>query len=314
MLKQRKFYNQNSDQSDIVSQNSVTQNTYKSRINDDDDEKEDLKHKNKPKYNSLVKREAKKSNSHETSQTNSLKNSLILDNNTDSRVITFSAPTDSSNWEFTSSLLFVTSIVTTIGYGHITPVTPGGKLFCIIFSCIAIPFTLLFLSIIVSLLQNGPIKIFEKWLIKFISKYFSISWLIIRILHLIIVTVILLFLILMLPALLFSYFESKWTFLDSFYYCYISLTTVGLGDFVPATAFDSEYASLQLYRICIVIYLYCGLSMIMLWIALILRIPQFNFKTFLITEKRENDEHSRIIDYNKEIKQTNYGTEFSAQK
>lgn len=54
--------------------------------------------------------------------------------------------------------------------------------------------------------------------------------------------------------------------------------------------------------------------MIMLWIALILRIPQLNFKTFLITEKQESDEHSRIIDYNKQIKHNNYGTEFLTQK
>jgi hypothetical protein len=54
--------------------------------------------------------------------------------------------------------------------------------------------------------------------------------------------------------------------------------------------------------------------MIMLWIALILRIPQLNFKTFLVIEKMENDERSTIIDYNKEIKRKNYGTEFLTQK
>jgi len=64
----------------------------------------------------------------------------------------------------------------------------------------------------------------------------------------------------------------------------------------------------------VIFYLYGGLSMIMLWIALILRIPQLNFKTFLITEKQESDEHSQIIDYNKEIKHNNYGTEFSTRK
>jgi potassium channel subfamily K protein 1 len=246
ILKDRKL-NKNIRHSNTISPNYVTDNRVKRQMDDDDDD--DYKHKNKPKYNSLVKIEAKESNNYETSETKSLKNILNLNNNTEgSGIIAFSAPTDGSNWEFTSSLLFVTSIVTTIGYGHITPITLEGKLFCIIFSCVAIPFTLLFLSIIVSLLQNGPIKIFEKWLTKIVSKYFRISLFAIRILHLLIITLVLLILILILPALLFSYFENDWTFLDSFYYCYISLTTVGLGDFVPATS--GTNASQQLYRIC----------------------------------------------------------------
>jgi len=244
ILKQAKLQNQNYSPQDYVTQNARIGHTY--------GDKQDNKQKNKPKYDHFVKRETKEPNSYQTSQTQSLIN--ILKNETeDVGVIAFSAPTDSSNWEFTSSLLFVTSIVTTIGYGHITPITVEGKVFCIIFSCVAIPFTLLFLSIIVSLIQNGPIKMFEKWLIKFISKYFRISLLSIRILHLVIVTVILLVVILILPALFFYYSENNWSLLDSFYYCYISLTTVGLGDFVPANA--DVNASLQLYRLCMYLFI-----------------------------------------------------------
>ena len=55
----------------------------------------------------------------------------------------------------------------------------------------------------------------------------------------------------------------------------------------------------------------------MLWIAVILRIPQLNWKPFLLTEKEEVDElneHSNIIDYNKDDKQNTYGTEVFPQK
>ncbi|XP_054159499.1 uncharacterized protein LOC128957717 [Oppia nitens] len=225
-------------------------------------------------------------------------------------VIAFSIPTEYSNWEFTSSLMFVTSVVTTIGYGHVTPITPEGKLFCLIFSCVAIPFTLVFLSIIVSLLKNGPIRIFEKWLIKSILRHFhQTPDFFIRLLHVVIVTVILLLLIIVLPALLYHYMEKDWTFLDSVYYCYISLTTVGLGDLVPGVGDFSQYESLQLYRICTIFYLYSGLAMIMLWIAVILRIPQLNLKPLLLTEKEDIEESIKINDYNKGYnKPNNYGT------
>uniref|UniRef100_A0A5K3EQK7 Ion_trans_2 domain-containing protein n=1 Tax=Mesocestoides corti TaxID=53468 RepID=A0A5K3EQK7_MESCO len=53
-----------------------------------------------------------------------------------------SEPAIKSVWDFGNSLLFCTTVVTTIGYGHIVPQTQMGKVFCIFFACIGIPFTL----------------------------------------------------------------------------------------------------------------------------------------------------------------------------
>ena len=127
----------------------------------------------------------------------------------------------SSKWGFTSSLMFVTSAVTTIGYGHVTPITDVGKIICIVFTCIGIPATLTFLSTMVSLLIRGPVYKIEKFLLRLLSGFGIFSDFYIRILHLVIITMILLSICFFIPALIFTYFEDNWSYLDAFYFCYI---------------------------------------------------------------------------------------------
>ncbi|TRY73133.1 hypothetical protein TCAL_08800 [Tigriopus californicus] len=45
-------------------------------------------------------------------------------------------------WTYVQSVFFTSTIITTVGYGHIAPSTVGGRVFCILFAIIGIPFTL----------------------------------------------------------------------------------------------------------------------------------------------------------------------------
>ena len=202
--------------------------------------------------------------------------------------IDYSDFTSSVNWEFTSSLLFVTSLVTTIGYGHISPLTQFGKFLAIVFSMIGIPLTLTLLSTLSSLLLRSPVRRFETSLAIIATRMTSkANVLMVRLTHLIILTIILLIICFFIPAYLFHRLETEWTYLDSVYFCYISLTTIGLGDFVPAISTPGD-SDLTYYRIASVLFLYFGLTFIMLWLALIYRIPQLNLNQILLSVETDN--------------------------
>lgn len=76
----------------------------------------------------------------------------------------------------------------------------------------------------------------------------------IRVCHLFILFVLILALFFLIPAAIFTNLEKRWNYFESFYFIFVSLTTVGLGDFVPVTAVSegSAYESTRsIYFICV---------------------------------------------------------------
>jgi hypothetical protein len=70
--------------------------------------------------------------------------------------------TESSRWNFYSSLLFTITVISTIGYGYIAPVTWEGRLVCICYASIGIPLTLICLANLSSSLGKIFIFIYSK--------------------------------------------------------------------------------------------------------------------------------------------------------
>lgn len=83
------------------------------------------------------------------------------------------------------------------------------------------------------------------------------------------VTAALIFVILI-PAAIF-YAVEDWTYGEGIYYCFVSLTTVGFGDFVPSQSTASRANSTVnlrgLYKICISCWLVIGLALVALIIS-----------------------------------------------
>lgn len=195
-------------------------------------------------------------------------------------------------WTFGQSVFFTGTILTTIGYGNVSPLTKGGKLFCMLFAIIGIPITLILLTSIIERLM-----IHTRSLINYI--YYKLEPFIrnrdcctinnrpvnvneIRISFAFVFVVFVLVFLMLIPAAIYSHIEG-WSYLNSFYYCFISVTTVGLGDYVPGDKSVQEHR--HLYKICSTVYLIIGV-LIMVWLLeLFSEIPEFNLYQYFTLSK-----------------------------
>lgn len=122
-----------------------------------------------------------------------------------------------------------------------------GRVICIIYAIVGVPMTLLLLSIIVRKLLiflNHTYLWFRR---KVSSERRSESK--IRFIHLILVLIFSLIFLFLIPSIIFICLEDDWSFIDAFYFCFISLTTIGLGDLVAG---DSPTQRNRLfYKICL---------------------------------------------------------------
>ncbi|CAH1714429.1 potassium channel subfamily K member 1-like isoform X1 [Aphis gossypii] len=191
------------------------------------------------------------------------------------------------NWSFGQSLFFACTVITTIGYGHVTPLSQEGKLFCMLYALFGIPLTLVLLTALVDRLMIPTTKYLHFLNSRLGHLYPPFT---IRLLHFGTILCTLIFLFLLLPAAMFTHLEPEWNYMDSLYYCFISLTTIGLGDYIPGDAPDQKYR--PLYKLMITGYLVVGLVCVMLTLSIYYDIRQLNFGVLFMLE---NDE-TRSID------------------
>ncbi|KAF5282977.1 hypothetical protein FQA39_LY04848 [Lamprigera yunnana] len=194
-----------------------------------------------------------------------------------------------SNWSFGQSLFFSSTVITTIGYGHVTPLSRSGKVFCILYATVGIPLTLVLLSALVERLL-----IPSMWFLQFLNSRLGHLYqpFNIRIFHLLVIVAGLIVFFMLIPAAIFAACEPDWDYLDSFYYCFISLTTIGLGDYVPGDSIDQPNRSL--YKIATAGYLFIGITFMMLTLSVFYDIPQLNLGMLFSTSDDSNSEKIRL--------------------
>ncbi|XP_059137015.1 potassium channel subfamily K member 2 [Peromyscus eremicus] len=159
-----------------------------------------------------------------------------------------------SHWDLGSSFFFAGTVITTIGFGNISPRTEGGKIFCIIYALLGIPlFGFLLAGVgdqLGTIFGKGIAKVedtFIKW---------NVSQTKIRIISTIIFILFGCVLFVALPAVIFKHIEG-WSALDAIYFVVITLTTIGFGDYVAGGS-DIEY--LDFYKPVVWFWILVGLA------------------------------------------------------
>ncbi|XP_031763464.1 TWiK family of potassium channels protein 7 isoform X2 [Galleria mellonella] len=143
-------------------------------------------------------------------------------------------PAAEEKWSILQAVFFSSTVLTTIGYGNIVPETFWGRLFCIAYALIGIPLTLTVIAdlgrvfaTVVSIIAKqlpampkcckrvseanpaGQRSLYALGAVGFLFVYLSAG------------------------AGLFKMWEDDWSFYDGFYFCFITMTTIGFGDLVP---------------------------------------------------------------------------------
>uniref|UniRef100_A0A3P9BWY2 Potassium channel subfamily K member 2-like n=1 Tax=Maylandia zebra TaxID=106582 RepID=A0A3P9BWY2_9CICH len=157
---------------------------------------------------------------------------------------------NSSLWDLSSAFFFAGTVITTIGFGNISPHTEGGRIFCIVYALLGIPLFGFLLAGVGD--QLGTI--FGKGIDKVEKMFISQTkiWVISTLLFVLFGCL----LFVALPAAIFKHIEG-WSALESLYFVVITLTTIGFGDFVAGGS-DIEY--MDYYKPVVWFWILVGLA------------------------------------------------------
>ncbi|XP_057664097.1 potassium channel subfamily K member 17-like [Diorhabda carinulata] len=133
-------------------------------------------------------------------------------------------------WSFSSSFLYSLTLITTIGYGSVSPRTAWGKLVTIIYALIGIPLMLLYLSVTGDILARSFRRLYGKMCGVSPKKVQCPCSNTIRVPVTLSLVIVLAYICT--GAVLFHRLEN-WSLLEGSYFCFTSLGTIGFGDLLP---------------------------------------------------------------------------------
>ncbi|KRZ76631.1 Two pore potassium channel protein sup-9, partial [Trichinella papuae] len=186
-------------------------------------------------------------------------------------------------WKFAGAFYFSTTVITTIGYGHSTPATIGGKAFCMFYALAGIPLTLVMFQSI-----GERLNTFVAFNIRHLQRCVGLKRRQVSQTNLIMVASTIGTVLMASGAYAFHQFE-QWDYLDSLYYCFITLTTIGFGDYV-ALQKDGALQQNPKYVVFSLIFILFGLTVISAAMNLLV----LRFLTMNTEDERRDVQEARL--------------------
>ncbi|KAK2535703.1 Kcnk5 [Columba guinea] len=162
-----------------------------------------------------------------------------------------------NNWNWPNAVIFAATVITTIGYGNVSPKTPSGRLFCIFYGLFGVPLCLTWISALGKFF-GGRAKRLGQFLTK---RGVSLRKAQITCTAIFIVWGVLVHLVI--PPFVFMVTEG-WDYIEGLYFSFITITTIGFGDFVAGVNPDANYHAL--YRYFVELWIYLGLAWLSLFV------------------------------------------------
>ncbi|XP_012316598.1 potassium channel subfamily K member 9 isoform X1 [Cebus imitator] len=187
-------------------------------------------------------------------------------------------------WKFAGSFYFAITVITTIGYGHAAPGTDAGKAFCMFYAVLGIPLTLVMFQSL-----GERMNTFVRYLLKRIKKCCGMRNTDVSMENMVTVGFFSCMGTLCIGAAAFSQCE-EWSFFHAYYYCFITLTTIGFGDYV-ALQTKGALQKKPLYVAFSFMYILVGLTVIGAFLNLVvLRFLTMNTED----ERRDAEERASL--------------------
>eukprot|EP00747_Dinoflagellata_sp_TGD_P167798 gnl/TRDRNA2_/TRDRNA2_192918_c0_seq1.p1 gnl/TRDRNA2_/TRDRNA2_192918_c0~~gnl/TRDRNA2_/TRDRNA2_192918_c0_seq1.p1 ORF type:complete len:291 (-),score=59.20 gnl/TRDRNA2_/TRDRNA2_192918_c0_seq1:52-924(-) len=132
---------------------------------------------------------------------------------------------DLEQWTPLGSAFYLTHLSTTIGYGTAHVLTSEGQVATVIYALIGIPIMGYTLAQVAQVNLKGATTVVEQLCclqVDTVRRQMFILW-------------CLLLMFLFGGALVYAYVLEPWSYLESLYFCWVTLATIGFGDFLPST-------------------------------------------------------------------------------
>ncbi|MEE6477237.1 hypothetical protein FKM82_011425 [Ascaphus truei] len=172
-------------------------------------------------------------------------------------------------------------------YGHAAPSTDRGKVFCMVYALLGIPLTLVMFQSL-----GERINTLVKYLLHRIKKCLGMKRAEVSMTNMVTIGFFSCISTLCIGAAAFSVYED-WSFFHAYYYCFITLTTIGFGDYV-ALQKDEALQNKPQYVAFSFVYILTGLTVIGAFLNLVV----LRFMTMNAEDEKRDAEHRALLSRN----------------